>query len=68
MNKKRYILLALILLTMSLGMTAKNKTVQKRLYGVFHRYSGVGECKRDRENRFPVWSRLLLKSVARIPC
>lgn len=34
MNKKRYILLALILLTMSLGMTAKNKTVQKvYLYG-----------------------------------
>ena len=34
MNKKRYILLALILLTMSLGMTAKNKTVQKvYIYG-----------------------------------
>ena len=34
MNKKRYILLALILLTTSLGMTAKNKTVQKvYLYG-----------------------------------
>lgn len=34
MNKKRYILLALILLTLCLGMTAKNKTVQKvYMYG-----------------------------------
>ena len=34
MNKKRYILLALILLTVCLGMTAKNKTVQKvYIYG-----------------------------------
>ena len=34
MNKKRYILLALILLTLSQGMMAKNKTVQKvYIYG-----------------------------------
>ena len=34
MNKKRYILLALILLTLCQGMTAKNKTVQKvYMYG-----------------------------------
>ena len=29
MNKKRYILLALILLTLCQGVMAKNKTVQK---------------------------------------
>ena len=34
MNKKRYILLALFTLTLCLGMTAKNKTVQKvYMYG-----------------------------------
>ena len=34
MNKKRYILLALIILTLCQGMTAKNKTVQKvYMYG-----------------------------------
>lgn len=34
MNKKRYILLALIILTFCLGMKAKNKTVQKvYIYG-----------------------------------
>ena len=34
MNKKRYIFLALILLTLCQGMTAKNKTVQKvYMYG-----------------------------------
>ena len=64
MNKKQYILLALILLTLCQGMMAKNKTVQKvyiwllclipRLYSIFHRYSGVRKCQCGRENKFPV--------------